>query len=400
MSHSVLYQCFGIYGYHHLSIRQSGGVTFLRIGKSKKRCGVCSSWDVIQKGYRWRQLRVLPVGRKPVFAEVKMRRFYCRECGRTRYENLVIADRKKHYTHSFERYVMELCAVMTIQDVAKHLGLNWRTVKEIDRKRLRRNLPREKDLRNLRFLGVDEVSVRRGHRYLTTVVDLETGRVVYVGEGRRVESLAPFFRRLKRIGVPLQAVALDMWKPFAKAIRLSYRRLPLVYDVFHILADYSRTLNEIRCDEAQKLEGHPDFSLIKGSRYLLLKGHEKLTESARDRLDRLLEINRPLNIAYLLKEELRLLWKLPTRYQAEQFLNKWIRLALTSGVAQLARFARKLRRHAVGILNYFEFPISTARVEGINNRIKVIKRRAYGYRDLDYFKLKIYNIHTTRYSLV
>lgn len=400
MSHSVLYQCFGIHGYHHLKIWRSGGATFLKIVGSKKRCSVCRSWDVIQKGYRWRTLRVLPVGRKPVFAMVKMRRFYCRRCGRTRFEHLMIADRKKHYTHSLENYVMDLCGEMTIRGVAEHLGMNWRTVKEIDRKRLKRNLPREKDLWKLRFLGVDEVSVRRGHRYLTTVVDLETGRVVYVAEGRRVESLAPFFKRLKRIGVQLKAVALDMWKPFAKAIRLYYRRLPLVYDVFHILADYSRTLNEIRVEEAQKLEGDPAFPLIKGSRYLLLKGQEKLTESARDRLERLLEINRPLYIAYVLKEELRRLWKLPNRNQAERFLNDWIHIALSSGVLQLARFARKLRRHAVGILNYFDFPISTAKVEGINNRIKVIKRKAYGYRDLNYFMLKIYNIHTTKYSLV
>jgi transposase len=299
-----------------------------------------------------------------------------------------------------ERYVMDLCARMTIRDVSEHTGLHWATVKEIDKKRLKRRLPRERDLKTLRFLGVDEVSVRRGHNYLTTVVDLETGRVVYVGEGRRVGSLSPFFKRLKRLGVRPKAIAMDMWKPYAKAVRLYYRGLPLVYDVFHILADYSRILNEIRVDETQKLEGHPEYSLIKGSRFLLLKGEEKLTDSARGRLDRLLEINRPLHIAYLLKEQLRRLWKLPNRTQAENFLYDWIRIALSSGIAPLARFARKLRRHAVGILNYFIFPISTAKVEGINNRIKVIKRKAYGYRDLDYFKLKIYNIHTTRYSLL
>lgn len=400
MSHSVLYQCLGLQGYHHLRIWTCGGETFLRVVRNKKRCGVCRSWRVIQKGYRWRKLRVLPVGRKPVFAIVKMRRFFCRDCGRIRFESLEIADKKKHYTHTLEKYVMELCARMTIRDVAEHLGLNWRTVKEIDRKRLRRALPRDKDLRQIRFLGIDEVSVRKGHRYLTTVVDLETGRVVYVGEGRKMESLVPFFRRLKRIGVRPTAIALDMWKPYAKAIRRYYRRLPLVYDVFHILADYSRVLNEIRVDEAQKLEGHPAFTLIKGSRYLLLKGQEKLSEPARERLERLLEINRPLFIAYVLKEELRQLWKLPMRYQAERFLEGWIRKALSSGIAALARFARKLRRHADGILNYFIFRISTAKVEGINNRIKVIKRKAYGYRDLNYFKLKIYNIHTTRYSLV
>jgi transposase len=299
-----------------------------------------------------------------------------------------------------ERYVMDLCSRMTIRDVAEHTGLHWATVKAIDRKRLKRNLPKDKDLRQLRYLGIDEVSVRRGHRYLTTVVDLVSGRVVYVGEGRRVESLEPFFRRLKRIGVPLEAVAVDMWKPYARAIRRHYRRLPLVYDVFHILSDYSRTLNEIRVDEYQKLEGKQEGRFIKGSRYLLLKGQEKLSKPAQQKLWQLLRMNRPLFIAYVLKEDLRQLWHLPDRRQAERFLYDWIRKAFSSGVALLVRFARKLRRHAVGILNYFDFPISTAKVEGINNRIKVIKRKAYGYRDMDYFMLKIYNIHTSRYSLL
>jgi transposase len=133
-----------------------------------------------------------------VFVEVKMRRFFCKECGRTRYENLVIADKKKHYTHSLEKYVMDLCSRMTIRDVATHLGMNWRTIKEIDRKRLRRNLPKEKDLRRLRYLGIDEVSVRRGHRYLTTVVDLETGRVVYVGEGAQSGESGSFFQAAEK----------------------------------------------------------------------------------------------------------------------------------------------------------------------------------------------------------
>jgi len=400
MSLSVFYHVLGFQGYHHLKTERKGSELYLHMVLARNRCARCHSCQVVSKGYHLRVLRTVPIGRKSVFALVRMRRFYCQRCHAIRFERLHIADRKKHYTHVMERYVMDLCARMTIRDVSEHTGLHWATVKEIDKKRLKRRLPREIDLKKLRFLGVDEVSVRRGHNYLTTVVDLETGRVVYVGEGRRVGSLSPFFKRLKRLGVRPKAIAMDMWKPYAKAVRLYYRGLPLVYDVFHILADYSRILNEIRVDEAQKLEGHPEYSLIKGSRFLLLKGEEKLTNSARDRLDRLLEINRPLHIAYLLKEQLRSLWKLPDRTQAENFLNDWIRIALSSGVAPLARFARKLRRHAVGILNYFIFPISTAKVEGINNRIKVIKRQAYGYRDLDYFKLKIYNIHTTRYSLL
>lgn len=400
MSLALLYHGLGLYGYHHLRAWGKEGAIYLHVVRTKKRCGYCQSYKVIHKGYRWRTIRTLPIGRKPVFAVVKMRRFYCEECRRTRYEDLVIAERKKHYTRGLERYVMDLCSRMTILDVAEHTGLHWATVKAIDRRRLKRNIPKGKELKQLKYLGIDEVSVRRGHRYLTTVVDLQTGRVVYVGEGRRVDSLEPFIKRLKRLGVRPKAIALDMWKPYARAIKRHYRRLPLVYDIFHILADYSRTLNEIRVDEYQKLEGQQQGRIIKGSRYLLLRGHEKLSQPARFKLQQLLSINRPISIAYVLKEDLRRLWRLSSRSAAETFLDDWIQKALSSGVALLARFARKLRRHAWGILNYFDFPISTAKVEGINNRIKVIKRRAYGYRDLDYFKLKIYNIHTTRYSLL
>lgn len=400
MSQSLFYHALGFYGYHHLKAKSKGGALYIYMVRARKRCFHCRSYKVIQRGYCWRRLRTVPIGSRPVFAIVKMRRFYCEVCQRTQFENLVIADRKKHYTHCLETLVMDLCAVMTVWDVAQYTGLNWSTVKEIDCKRLKRRLPKEKDLKQLKYLGMDEVSVRRGHRYLSTIVDLETGRVVYVGEGRRVESVAPFFKRLKRIGVRPQAIAMDMWRPYAKAVRLYYRGMPLVYDVFHILADYSRTLNEIRVEEYKRLEGNPQYRLIKGARYLLLRGQEKLSLSAQEKLTQLLSINRPLFIAYVLKEDLRRLWKLPSKNQAERFLFDWIHTALSSGVIQLVRFAKKLRRHAAGILNYFLFPISTAKVEGINNHIKVIKRRAYGYRDLNYFMLKIYNLHTKKYGLL
>jgi transposase len=145
-----------------------------------------------------------------------------------------------------ENYGMDLCMRMTVRNVAEHTRLRWATVKAIDRKRLRRNLPKEADLHKLRYLGIDKVSVHCGRRYLTTVVDLKTDCVVYVGEGRWPVSLEPFIRRLKRLGVKLRAVTVDMWEPFAKAVKRHYRRLPLVYDVFHILADFSQMLNEIR----------------------------------------------------------------------------------------------------------------------------------------------------------
>ena len=399
MPHLSLYRGFGLHGYDCLRPEPRAGQMFLHVRRKKRRCGYCQSWKVIQKGAKTRVLRTVPIGRRPVFAVVEHRRYFCKDCGRIRYERLGIADPKRHYTHVMESFVMDLCMRMTVRDVAEHTGLHWATVKAIDRKRLRRNVPKEADLRKLRYLGIDEVSVRRGHRYLTTVVDLERGRVVFVGEGRRTDSLEPFIRRLKRLGVQLQAVAMDMWKPFARAVRRHYRRLPLVYDVFHILADFSRVLNEIRVEQYSRLKGHLS-QLIKGSRYLLLRGQENLSAPARQKLELLLRINRPISLAYVLKEDLRRLWSLPSQEQALAFLADWIARALCSGIVALRRFARKLRRHAEGILNHYLFPISNAKVEGINNQIKVIKRKAFGYRDVNYFKLKIYNLHTLRYSLV
>jgi len=399
MPHAVLYSYLGLGGYSRLKDERRPDGYYLYLVSKRDRCAYCRSWRLIQKGTKNRVLRTVPIGRKIVFLVIRVRRFACLDCGRTRYERLRIADPKRHYTHVLENYVMDLCMRMTVRDVAEFTGLHWATVKAIDKRRLKRNLPRDQDLRWLRYLGIDEVSVRRGHRYLTTVVDLERGRIVYVGEGRKTESLQPFIRRLKRLRVELKAVALDMWKPFARAIRRYYRRLPLVYDVFHILADYSRTLNEIRVAEFLKLNASRS-QVFQGSRYLLLRGQEKLSLSARERLWKLLSVNQPLMIAYVLKEDLRHLWRLASVEQAQRHLQDWIEAALSSGISLLARFARKLRRHADGILNYFNFRISNAKVEGINNQIKVIKRKAFGYRDLSYFKLKIYNLHTLRYSLL
>ena len=140
--------------------------------------------------------------------------------------------------------------------------------------------------------------------------------------------------------------------------------------------------------------------IIKGTRFLLLRGQEKLSILTKENLQKLLQINRHLLTAYVLKKELRRLWRFESREETERFFFDWIRKALGCGIRKLMKFATRLLHHAEGILNYFRYPISTAMVEGINNKIKVIKRKAYGYRDVEYFKLKIYNLHLSRYSLL
>jgi len=190
-----------------------------------------------------------------------------------------------------------------------------------------------------------------------------------------------------------------MWRPYVKAITTSFPQTAIVYDAFHILADYSRMLDALRSQEYMRLKG-PMKKIIKGTRFLLLQGQEKLSMPTKVKLQKLLQINRNLFIAYVLKEELRRLWRFESREEAERFFFDWIRKVLNSGIGKLVKFATRLVRHAEAILNYFLFPISTAMVEGINNKIKVVKRKAYGYRDVEYFKLKIYNLHLSRYSIL
>jgi len=190
-----------------------------------------------------------------------------------------------------------------------------------------------------------------------------------------------------------------MWRPYVRAIRTRFPQTALGCDAFHILADYSRMLDALRTQEYNKLTG-PMRKIIKGTRFLLLRGQENLSIPAKEKLQKLLQINRNLFIAYVLKEELRRLWRFESREEAERFFFDWIRKALNSGIRKLVKFATRLLRHAEGVLSYFRYPISTAMVEGINNKIKVVKRKAYGYRDVEYFKLKIYNLHLSRYSLL
>lgn len=398
MSTSIIYHAFGAVNYHHLKTEFNQGSLIFHINKREKRCACCHGYRVIQKGRRQRLIQTVSIGWKRVFFRVENRRLYCHDCGALRHEALEIADPKKHYDKKLERYVAHLCSKMTVQDVAEELSLSWDTVKEIDKKRLERNRPKPSRLRKIRRLGIDEVAVRKRHRYLTICVDLDTGDVVYVGEGRKEESLLPFLKRLKRLKSKLLAVAVDMWPAYLSAIRKCFPKVAVIFDRYHIMANYSKLLDTLRNSEHRKA-AEEDKDLFKGVRYLLLKGQEKLEEEDCEKLQTLLQLNEPLSMAYILKEELRRFWDCANKKEGRAYLRNWISMAGESGIKALKDFAESLQSHSRGLIAYFSHKISTARVEGINNKIKVLKRKAYGYRDMEYFKLKIYAAKKMRYSL-
>jgi transposase len=402
MSASVLYHGFGIRGYEYeRTLYDDGMVTFvISQARDRLRCPRCGSPHVDRHGEVTRTFRLLPIGRKPVQVVLGIARVFCQKCWITRQVKVNFADEHQRYARSFERYVLDLSRHMTIQDVARHLQIGWDTVKDIQKRHLQRHYANPK-LRHLKEIAIDEICVGR-KRFLTIVLDLRKGAVMFVGKGRGGEALEPFWRRLKSSRAKIRAVAIDMSRAYTAAVRNNLPDAVLVYDHFHIIKLYNEKLTALRRDLYREAVEGLDKDVLKGIRWLLLKNPENLDEEKGEpeRLREALELNTSLFIAYYMKEQLRLLWSQPDKRTAGTFLTGWIRLANITGIRMLMNFAKTLAAHRRGILAWYDYPISTGPLEGTNNKIKTMQRQAYGFRDREFFVLKIMAIHETKYALV
>jgi len=290
---------------------------------------------------------------------------------------------------------------MTIQDVAQHLGVSWDVIKDIEKRNLKKRFSRPK-LRKLKRIAIDEINIGKGHHYLTIVLDLITGAVVFVGDGKGADALVPFWTRLKRSRAKVKAVAIDMSPAYISAVMENLKEATIVFDHFHVIKLFNEKLSDFRRALYYHALTKEEKHVIKGTRWLLLKNPENLdeTRNEHERLQEALALNQPLATAYYLKEDLRQLWSYPNKRKAKAFLKDWVARARASGIKMLAKFANTLMAHASGILAYYNFRISTGPLEGTNNKIKVMKRQAYGFRDMEFFKLKIMAIHHSKYALV
>jgi transposase len=315
--------------------------------------------------------------------------------------NIPFADPDRRYTRAFDRYVLELSRHMTMQDVARHLGISWHTVKEIQKRYLQRRFSCP-SLKALKRIAIDEISIGHGHRYLTVVLDLYSGAVVFVGEGKGTSALGPFWKRLKSSRARIEAVAMDMSQAYISAVTSNLPHATIVFDHFHVIKLMNEKLTELRRDLYREATDLLQKNVLKGTRWLLLKNPENLRDdrNERARLEEALSINKPLATAYYLKEDLRLLWSLPDKPTADAHLKDWLARAEASGIRILKDFAKTLRSHRQGILAYYDHRISTGPLEGTNNKIKTLQRQAYGFRDRAFFILRIYALHTTKYELV
>jgi len=403
MSTSLLYHGFGIVGYQYVHQKvESGGIVF-RIDQPKERlrCAHCGSDHVWGQGGSEREFRTVSIGSKPVTIRFKVPRVYCFSCLSTRQVKIGFADPMKRYTRAFERYALELSQHMTIKDVAQHLQVSWDTIKDIQAKSLQRRFGKPK-LKNLKQIAIDEIAVGKGHHYLTVVLNLLSGAVVFVGDGKGTDALEPFWKRLRNARARVRAVATDMSKAYIRAVREHLPKAIHVFDHFHVVKLFNDKLSAFRRELYNQASSEADRRILKGTRWLLLKNPENLDDERdeRRRLDDALALNAPLAVAYYLKEDLRQIWHQTDKQTARRVLRDWLARARVSGIRMLIQFAATLEEHQAGILAYYDAPISTGPLEGTNTKIQAMKRQAYGFRDTAFLKLKILGIHKTRHALV
>ena len=399
MSTSILYHTQSIMGYTYDRTFYEGGACIFQIHPKDSLicCPICGSHDVQSRGSVERTIRIVPTGTHPNYVRLNIPRVYCPKCGKLRQITLGFAEEFRSYSRSFERYVHDLCRLMTISEVAEHLNVSWDLVKEIHKGYLERKYGKP-SLKNLESIAIDEIYNGKKKKYLTIVLNLKTGAVVFVGKGKGTEALSPFWEKMGRRKKKIKSVAIDMSAAYTKAVTENLPKALLVYDHFHVIKLYNEKLSDLRKELYGKTEDADMKALLKGTRWLLLKNAENLDEKRgeRERLEKALEANRPLMIGYYLKEELHRIWEQPDLQRGEEVFEKWLLTAEESGVGMLKRFARTLKEHRRGILNYYEAQITTAALEGTNAKIRVMQRRAYGIRDEKYMELKIYALHETK----
>ena len=288
-------------------------------------------------------------------------------------------------------HVGALCREMTNKAVAEAERIHDSTVKNLDTIYMQQQVARA-GLPAPRAIGVDEIAIRKGHHYRIVVSDLDRHRPIWVGgTGRTEADFDLFFAALgAKKTARIQLAAMDRWKPFRHSLKTHAPQARVIFDKFHIIRHLGDALDEVRRREYCRLAAK-DRAFIKGQRYTLLSHRANLSRDGRASLTKLLKANKRLNTADLLKESFGQLWGYQTEGWARAFFERWTQGLNWQRLTPYEKFAVMIERHWEGIASYChpENKVSLGLVEGLNNKIRVLQRRAYGYRDEDYLKLKI-----------
>lgn len=410
MSISLYYHTHGIRkGYQLVSNEFQGEkvISAIELKRDKQQCAACRSFNVTPTFVKNRDIQSLLTGTKKHVFRVRMHRLNCRDCGKFRLEKIRFTPGSHcRYSSSLARSVLELRRHMSIKAVAEHYGLHWGTVKNIEKTHLGQKF-KYINLKEVTAIGIDEVFMGRkfgdkeNNGYLTIVRDLESGAVLFVGEGRSSAALTKFTKRLRRQKPKIRFVAIDLGQAYASWVRDKLPRAVIVYDHFHVIKLMNERINKIRrrimaqmCEEEKKD--------LKGKRWHFVINRENLSDKAKKELEHCKFLYDDLATAHMLKESLRNIYRMAEdKTTAELAFERWYAMASESGVPELESMAKTIKQHYKGILAYWDSQgITSASMEGFNNKVGWLTRQAYGYRDKEYLILKIYDLPDTRIKKV
>lgn len=402
MRYEGITRVLDIPGFFARDVRVSEGRVDIRLERKERRfrCGRCGQvWSVPHDEYEVCVQDLRMTGRV-VYLHFLKGRVRC--CGKEpEVEHLGWVGKNDRQTIRLKWAIYEECKQMSVSAVAGRHRLSWGTVKEIDKEMIDGRL-KDRDLSGLRRLAIDEVSLTKGQRYLTVVTDLDERRVVWVGRGRKSKNLNEFLLKLPESArAKVDVVVIDMWEAYRKSVGKYLPKADIVFDKYHVMEHLNQAIDEVRKSEAGALS-EDERKALKGKRWVLLKGAENLSPEEQGTLGELLKANETLHKAYLLKEEFREFYRLDFAWHwkrglvgrilelARNYLRGWMKRAMESALEPLKKFCKMLRRREAGVVGYFVKRVTLGVSEGINNKIKAVKKRAYGYRDPEYFILKIY----------
>ena len=326
-----------------------------------------------------------------IYIRFEQRRVKCAGCGGIKVESLDWLAKNPRYTKRFAHQVGKLCREMSNKAVAESMYLDKETVKDLD-KLYMEELVKKYPIVTPRVIGIDELSIRKGHTYRIIVSDIERGRPIWIGgEGRKEEDLDRFFQVLgAKKSKRIELAVMDMWKAFRNSVENNIPKANILYDKFHILRHLSEAIDKVRRSEYRRVS-QKDRAFIKGQRYTLLSHRANLSTESKQALKKLLAANKRLNTAYILKEEFSQLWDYQSEAWARRFFENWKEQLKWQRLKPFEKFATMIDKHWDGIASYF-LPANKVKlgfVEGLNNKVRVIQRRAYGFHDEEYLKLKI-----------
>lgn len=390
-----LYYTQRIRGFQQESVEYIGSTVRYSLKRTKFQCNRCGSNEVTVEPLGRRSIHGEPMGCcHEVIFEFTTHRLYCPRCKTRAVENIPFLSHPwSRMTKALERTVLELRQHMSIRAVSNYFHLRWHTVKDLEKKHLKKRFARIQTA-HIKAIGIDEIHVGRGmknEQFLTIVRDLESGAVIHVGDGKGISALAGALKKLKKS--KLKIVTMDMANAYYSWISEHFPKANIVFDHFHVIKLMNDKLDKVRKRVTAKLDVAQQKQL-KGLRFIFLKNNEDLPEDAKSILRNMRGDFQDLGDAYMFKEALRTIYlRSKTSYHAKIAFHRWIKLAEETQIPELKTMARTIRDKLEGIVSFWTFRhISNAKMEGFNNKIRWLIKQAYGFRDREYFKLKIFQL--------